>query len=336
MTSRLFRIADSMKTEFKKGISACPQYPEAGIGLGYTISRDVTDGRPPHVWCHNLQNEASAVYATAGMVTYGCIANLDHREGDIPDPARFKKAVALGNRVSPYFAGMRPVRWAAIHLSEYGRDHGAPAWKSALAGAFIALSRQRLPAGIISDSQLEEGRLAGYDVLFLPTPRHLTDRMRSVIARFKKDGGTVIETQESWQWGDTEGGQAKAAAGLMARLGRKTAKAPIHVSGGPEKMHAVAFSSRDGSRLTVALCNTFSWVFIGRTRKLSPEQKAKLLNVKPPPPCRGVRVLVRGRGRPKKVFDAVTGKALECAKTGGRFQISVPQFDAMAVVVAEY
>ncbi len=135
---RLYRIADSFKTEFSLPdrignnrvfqVDSSLKRPESDvrIAMGYALARDAADGRPAHIWCHGLINEESAVYAAAGMIAHGCIANLDNSEGEIPNPALFQKAVALGNRVSPALAGTRPLYWALVHFSEEARNRRLP------------------------------------------------------------------------------------------------------------------------------------------------------------------------------------------------------------------
>jgi hypothetical protein len=353
MTHRLFRIADSMKTEFSLPMrhsgnvvlplptDLAPVERDAKIALGYTIARDSCDGRPAHIWAHGLINEASTLYATAGMVTHGCIANLDIRENTIPN-MMFAKAFALGDRVSPYFAGTVPLRWAALHYSEYARDRYATrvgeAWRRILypvCGAYLALLRARLPVGIVTDSQLEEGLLDGYRVLFVPPQEDVTERMRAVVRGFRGEGGLVIEQQESWQWHDPNGGQDEAIRAFMAVIGDAAQGAPVQAFGGPEKMHAVSFLTRDGKRLTISLANDFSWVYTG-TGVTRDGQKLDLSAYEtPPPPCEGVRVVIRGYGTPKRIFDAVTGRELSGRRTADGLEIAVPDFEYMAVVVAE-
>ena len=50
----------------------------------------------------------------------------------------------------------------------------------------------------------------------------------------------------------------------MAELSPQLASAPVRVTGGPEKMHAVSYTHRTLDRLTIALANDFSWVYTGR------------------------------------------------------------------------
>ncbi len=346
MTNRLFRIADSMKTEFslpaRAGAMSIFSYdptmklPEkdAKLALGYTLARDACDGRPAHVWTHGLLDEASTLYAVAGVVTHGCIANLDIPENTIPN-MMFRAAYELGDKVSPHFAGTVPVRWAAIHYSEYARDKHATdpiaMWKQVLYpvyGAYLALLRAHLPVGIITDSQLEEGLLNGYEVLFLPAPDDLAEPMRAAVERFEAGGGLVVRQQPSWQWHDPQGGQGEAIAAFMAAIGAPAASPPLQVTGGPEKLHAVAFRSPDGRRLTVSLANDFSWVYTGRR----PETEDLSEYLQTPPPCQSVKVRLHGVEPVGPVLEAVSGTELEFARTDVGVEIPVPDFEYMAVL----
>jgi len=358
LTQRLFRIADSMKTEFSlplrgeytgkpgakqsdnvKGLR--PREPDARLALGYTLARDAADGRPAHIWAHGLLDARSAIFATAGMIAHGCIANLDNNEQHIPDIEKFKPAVDMGNRVSPGFAGTSPLRWALVHYAEAARDKCLPdateAWKNVLYpmfGAYKALLRAHYPVGVITDSQLEEGLPADCRVLFLPAPDQLTDPMKAAVEAFKKRGGLVVAQRPQWEWHDEEGHE-KATAAFMTEIKSAAAESPVHVAGGNETMHAASFVGKKENRLTVALANDFSWV---RTGKPAQAQEAKeiLEAARVPPPCKGVMVTLRGLGVPKKVTELVAGASLPWKDNGAAVEIAVPDFDAMAVVVAEF
>jgi len=345
MTNRLFRIADSMKTEFNLPVRGPsteifplpadmkPWDADAKIALGYTLARDACDGRPAHIWTHGLPDEASAVHAAAGIMAHGCIANLDVSEPTIPNPM-FKAALALGDRVSPHLAGTRPVRWAALHYSELARDRHIldpkQAWRQVLYplyGAYLSLLRQRVPVGVVTDSQLEEGLLDGYQVLFLPAPDALTPAMQNVVARFEAHGGLVVKQRPEWLWHDPAGGHEQAGAAFLASLKSAAAPAPLRVAGGPEKLHAVGLR-RPGSRaLVVAMANDFSWVQTGRRHDESSPSA--------PPPCRDVTIAVPESSRPAKATEAVSGASLPVRLEAGRAVIAVPEFQAMAVVVLE-
>ncbi|MCX7012971.1 MAG: hypothetical protein NTW86_10515 [Candidatus Sumerlaeota bacterium] len=358
LTQRLFRIADSMKTEFSlplrgeftgkpgakqsddvKGLR--PREPDARLALGYTLARDAADGRPAHIWAHGLLDARSAIFAAAGMIAHGCIANLDNHESGIPDIEKFKPAVDMGNRVSPGFAGTKPLHWALVHYAEAARDKylsdETETWKNVLYpmfGAYKALLRAHYPVGVITDSQLEEGLPDDCRVLFLPAPDQLTDPMKASVEAFQKRGGLVVAQRPDWAWHDKAGHDAATAA-FMKEIESVTAQAPVHVTGGAETMHAVSFVGKKDKRVTVALANDFTWV---RTGKPAPAEETKkmLEAIQVPPPCQGVAVTLRGQGVPKKVADLVTGQSLQWKETGGAIEIAVPDFEAMAVVVAEF
>jgi hypothetical protein len=350
LNNRLFRIADSVKMEFSIPIRPGPNRvfstdpslaatePDVRLALGYTLARDAADGRPAHIWTHGLRDESATLYATAGMVAHGCIANLDVAENTIPNPM-FRRAFDLGNRVSPYFAGTTPTRWAGLHFAEHARDELAPdesaQWKQVLYpfyGAYRTLLRARLPAGVVTDSQLAEGRLDGFQVLFLPAADRLTPEMQAAVETFRSRGGLVIRQQDRWQWHAADGGLDRAAAELMAELSPRLSSVTVRVAGGPETMHAVSFTHRTRDRLTVALANDFSWVSTGRL----PDSGEIAESGPVPPSCREVTLDIRRSGQPQRVFEAVSGQALPVVARGQRRMIRVPEFEHLSVVVVEF
>lgn len=355
LTNRLFRIADSVKSEFKVPVMDFPRFNilprtadmkpfDAGIktALGYTMIRDAADGRPGHIWIYRARNENSAIYAVSGVITHGCIANLDVLEENIPNPA-FKKAIALGDSVSPYFAGARPLRWAAVHFPEYGRDRiltqpGAPMKKVLYPfyGAYAALFKARVPVGVITDSQLEEGRLDDYKVLVLPAASSLTEAMDRSVRKFREQGNLVIENQPGWLWYGSDDGAAKAEKSLLEGIGPQMSKAPVVVSGGPERMHAVSFINDLKTQLTVSLCNDFTWVHTGGNSSGREDMIDISDTGSVPPPCENAKITLRGKKPVKRILEVVSGKSLEGKPSGDDIVISVPRFEYLAVVVVEW
>jgi hypothetical protein len=382
-THRLWRIADAMKSEFNLPVRtgnnrvfardralALPAV-DARLALAWTLDRDACDGRPPHVWAHGLPDATHALFATAGLLAHGQVANLDQREEEIPDPERFRAAVALGARVSPALAGSRPLRWAAVHFSEHARDHHLPdesaAWRQVLYpvyGAFTTLLRARLPVGLVTDSQLEQGRLDGYRVLFLPAPQHLTERMRAAVAAFERGGGRVVAQHPGWEWHRPDGGMAAGAAALRAELGPEADRAPVQARGGPETLHVVPYLSRDGRRLTVALVNDFSWVRTGRAEpraakgpavargpagKAASAAKAAAsrsdegesegivgrVAAGPPPPCTGVRLIVRLPVASGAAREVVAEVPLRPQPIADGVAFDLPDFACLSVVTID-
>ncbi len=340
MTHRLWRLADAPKSEFnlpgrmRGWIFSLPKgmaqpVEEIKIAQGHDLHRDAADGRPPHIWIHGLLDEQSALYAAAGMMVHGCVANIDCRENTIPN-MEYAAAYDLGNRVSPFFAHRRPVKWAAIHYSELARDRfvGDPegAWREVLHpvySAYEALFRERLPVRFITDSQLEQGVPEGYAALFVPAPEHLTDAMREQVDAFAARGGTVIENRGAWVW-HTEDGHQPAVEAFLSELPDAP---PVQVTGGPNLMHAVTFEGEDG--LTVALANEFSWVYTGR----KPDEETLAALPDPPAPCEGVTVHLRGIfNAPPRVREVVSGQDLPTRGVNGHIEVDVPAFEHMAVL----
>jgi hypothetical protein len=348
LTNRLFRIADSVKTEFAIPLrqptsqdhfrltpEMKPYDRDIKMALGLTMVRDAAGGRPAHVWVFSLQTEISALYAVAGVMTHGCIANVDVIEDEIP-AMKFQKAFALGETVSPYFSQAQPLRWAAVHYSESARDmypsQPATAVRKVIYpmyAAFGTLLRARLPVGIVTDSQLEDGLLDGYKILFVPSRDGLSTKMASNLTEFKQGGGLVIDQGQDWDWSDETGGAERTAKAFMENIGDETKKAPVQAFGGPHALHVVSFMNKGANQLTVAIANDFTWVPVGKGAKDAPKVPA-------PPPCRDVRVELRGFNKPVTVFEVISGKTLDPKTSDNVISVSVPDFELMAVVVVKF
>lgn len=344
MNSRLYRISDSHKTELHKpysrdgalfsamkGIRQPEREPR--LAFGYTFSRDVADGRPAHVWGHALDTADELRYAAAAIMAYGNIANLDMVERAIPD-ANFLPAIRLSDRVSPPLSRTRPMKWAAVHFSEWARDEHYPTdkaggWKNVLYplyGAFVAFWRAGLPVCVVTDSHLELGDLEGHEVLFLPAPGSMTEAMERNVEAFRRRGGLVISQRSDWEWHTAEGAP-RAGRALLAAAAPKIGAARAQVLKGERDVHSCAFVSPGGERVVVALANQFAWVRDERLRAEGP---------KPVADQTGIAVLLRNDRPPRRVFDAVTGAELEATKSNGAWRVSAPAFDAMSLIVFEF
>jgi hypothetical protein len=358
MTTRLAHIADSAKNEychalnsrFSKDVfeSGTLKEPAGHVrqALGWTVLRDASEGRPPHIWARGVPNSDHACGYASSLLTFGCIANMDVDEhllvGETELPKTktpreaLKKAFALGERVSPYLAGTTHVRWAAIHFSERIRNKRKAdfqaAWREVLwplVGAFQVLTQDGLPVGIVNDQQLTQGELDGYRLLVLPNPNELTQAQQQAIGRFVQHGGKVIENDEAWAWSDPTGHDAAAAAFRVA-LQPHLATAPVLVSGERTKRYAVSFRHRD--RLVVAITNDFSWVQI-RWRPGEENLRA--------PAAKGLRVMWRkeaafptlSRVHRLRAVEMITRKVLPIVESKGGFQVQLPDIDFMALVV---
>lgn len=364
MTTRLAAIADSAKNEYMHAVrdrftkNVFEDNPDLAKpadhvrqALGWTVLRDAADARPPHIWAAGLPDENHARGYAASLLTFGCVANMDVWEdslggGEDQPPGKtplegVTAAFALGDAVSGYLEGARPVRWAAIHFGERSRNvRGADyraAWQQVLwplVGAYQVLSEDGLPVGVVNDDQLERGELAGYELLFLPNADELAIGQQVAVAAFAARGGTVIENDPAWVWSDPAGTEAAAAA-FRAALEPHVGRAPVRVSGGPRNRYAVAY--RNLERLVVAVTNDFSWVQISAANEMPVEIDP------PPPPAEGVRVIWRS-GLPQipgplpalhrpRAIEAVTRTTLTVERVGDRYQVDLPTFPAMALLV---
>jgi hypothetical protein len=359
MTTRLARVADSPKNEYKHALSAgfSKRVFDAGDllepashvrqALGWTVLRDAADGRPPHIWARGVPNCDHAQAYAGSLLTFGCVANMDVHEfilvgkGDLPDtktpPGALEKAFALGKTVSPHLADTKPVRWAAVHFGEHSRDARRSdfraAWRQVLwplVGAYQVLSEHGLPVGVVNDQQLEQRDLDGYRLLVLPNPDELTPAQQQAVTVFRARGGAVIETDPAWAWSDPAGNDAAAAA-LRAAIAPHVNGAPVRVTGGPTGRYAVSY--RHPRRLVVAVTNEFSWVQI-RWKKDEENPAA--------PAAQGVRVSWRkGHGLPQapgrlhrlKAVEAIIGKELTVEESDRGFQVDLPEFKFMALLV---
>jgi hypothetical protein len=275
VTTRLARIADSAKNEYcqavhnkvtrdlfeaKRGVLKKPR-GHVRQSLGWTILRDSSQGRPPHIWHPGVPTEEQAEALAASLLTFGAVANMDvyerslctkeDQQGKTP-VAGLKRAFALGKLVSPHLARAQPLRWAAVHFGEHSRNQRGTnylaMWQQVLwplVGPYKVLTEDGLPIGIVNDEQLEQGELDDYSVLILPNPNELTAGQADTVAAFTARQGTIIENNPAWAWSDPAASDAAAAA-FRAVLQPHLATAPVHVTGGPAGATRSATESPDG------------------------------------------------------------------------------------------
>ena len=370
MTTRLARISDHPKNEYRLALSHALSKrvfrdhptlaPDNHVrqAVGWTVLRDASEGRPPHIWVKGVPNADHAKAAAASLLTFGCVANMDVDEQSLlgtlpPGPGKtpidaLEAAFALGRDASPHLVDTEPLRWAAVHFAERARNHRdnnhRAAWEQVLwpmVGAFQVLSEEGLPVGVVNDHQLEQGELAGYRLLMIPDREHLTPSQTRVVADFAAAGGTVVDNDRSWVWGDP-GGRAAALAALRAVLLRHAATAPLRISGGPPGRYGVGY--RKGGALVVAVTNDFSWVQItGRPEEDDETDVDSVVNPRPPPASRVKVAWRRGHGLPEKwdeipfprirAIEAISRRTLDIGLDRGGNRVELPRFQEMALLV---
>jgi hypothetical protein len=193
------------------------------------------------------------------------------------------------------------------------------------AGAYHVFVRNRYPVAHILDSQLEEGRLEGTWIIFVPDFDTLSDKMKAVLNDFESKGGRLIKNKTAWKWHDPTGWD-NAVADFNAAL-KKAGPPPIEATGGNRTMHCNGYYNPEKQRLTIALVNDFTWVSVG----------GKQTGADAAPPCMGAKVHLRGPygKRPMKLFNAMTRKELKGELKGNELVIEIPPFEQMVIVVAE-
>ncbi len=334
---RLYRGADSVKTEirvptkeprnnqldFLRPDSVPEPDIEVKTALGLTLSRDAAGGRPAHVWVHKLPNEAAAAYVTAGVLTHGCIANIDIAEDSIGERP-FREAFALGNRLSPHFEHARPLRWVALYFSEALRDRYLlspdQAWPNVLTplnAAYAAFFSAGVPCSILTDSQLE--LLDECAVLVTPFGEALPEPAQSEIARFEGRGGVRLGEGIDWVKVAAEGPEHD---GVLKKI---LENAPVRALASPGPVHVGCY--RQPERLNVFIANRFAW-----TVERGAKRKSDRGNLTEPPALSGVKCALNIPGMTGAVSDALGGRELAVERIGDAWQVRVPTFHHLAVV----
>jgi hypothetical protein len=234
-------------------------------------------------------------------------------------------------------------------------------------GAFGYFLRARYPVGIVSDAQVSDVGLTGYRILFLTSPETLDPKQVAAVERFAASGGLVIENEDDWKWSDPRR-RPEVLAEFRHRLtGRE---APVRATGGPRRLHVVAYRSATAppahvarrtttdsgqattpvaalrqqaavtapNRLVVALANDFSWVQLVKRNRPNPDRA-----INPPAPAvpAGVRVAWSGGlglpevrdGHTLRASEAVSGASLPIECTAEGYAVVLPEFARMALVV---
>jgi len=124
----------------------------------------------------------------------------------------------------PYVRNARLAPWCGLVMSEktelwYGRDDPKGRYVKGVYGAFQALLERHLPVSLVTDRDLERGRLEPYRVLFLPNCAAMSAAELQALRQFVKAGGGLVATYETSRY--DEHGRRQEAFGLADLLGAK-------------------------------------------------------------------------------------------------------------------
>jgi len=101
-----------------------------------------------------------------------------------------------------YFRRDRLDPWCGLVVSEktelwYGRDDPKNRYLKGVYGAFQTMMERHLPVSLVTDRDLERGRLGNYKVLFLPNCAAMSDAELETVRRFVRSGGGLVATYET-------------------------------------------------------------------------------------------------------------------------------------------
>jgi hypothetical protein len=337
------------------------------MAVGFILLRDCANGRPPRIWGSNFPNRDHCMGYASSVVTFGAVADLyvsPYNLFETVDERQTPRqglidAFALGNTVSPYLAGTRPLRWAAVHFSEHSRNmrgragtYGTVAemfttmWQEVLwpfVGGFEVLHNQGVPVNVIDDDQMAGTGLDGYQVLYLTNPDDLTATQQDQLASFEAGGGVVVANSTDWQWSDPSS-YAQASADATAAFASAVATSPVRVDSPSAKVHACSYTlpadqvTARGYQLAVAVSNDYSFV------QLVQAANYPYSDVNPTPdPASGVTVdfaadaaLPAGSSATLHAYEIVSDTELPITYDGDRATVTLPDFPFMSLLVLSF
>lgn len=106
-----------------------------------------------------------------------------------------------------YFKGSRLFPWCGLVVSEktelwYGKDDPKNRYLKGVYGAFQTMLERHLPVSLVTDRDLERGKLAPYRVLFAPNTAILSERELETLRQFVANGGGLVTTFETSRYNE--------------------------------------------------------------------------------------------------------------------------------------
>lgn len=157
----------------------------------------------------------------------------------------------------PYVRNARLAPWCGLVVSEktelwYGRDEPKDRYVKGVYGAFQAMLERHLPVSLVTDRDLELGRLEPHKVLFLPNCAAMSPAELETVRTFVKNGGGLVTTYATSLY--DEHGRRQPAFGLADLMGSE----PVGefdnqvMRGGwnPKAVHYASLTFPDGHRFS--------------------------------------------------------------------------------------
>lgn len=135
--------------------------------------------------------------------------------------AAYMSEIAARDR---YFVGAGAAPWCGLVVSErselwYGRSEQKERYVKGVYGAFQAMLERHLPVSLVTDRDLELGRLEPHRVLLAPNCAAMSDAEMETIRKFVRDGGGLVTTYETSLY--DEFGRPRDDFGLADVLGAR-------------------------------------------------------------------------------------------------------------------
>lgn len=278
LSMRLASIADAPKSEFSIPLRTGSNFifkretkfkdkmpdPEVRMAFGLTLLRDAAYGKPPHIWCHRVETEAQALATTMSLLTFGAVANLDHKETELPED-HFTSSYALQKKLGEELAFHRPIRWAGLYVSEDERRRLLPdsiaIWEDLfypLHGAYAAFKERGVSIGMLLDEQLLNGEADQFAILCIPEQYTLSLEKRAQLEEYKASGGFVITIPQDSNWCVSSPPDSLKKNLWRSIVEQTITSHPTFATIDPQ-IHMVSQKDRDSDDWLLMLSNSFAW-----------------------------------------------------------------------------
>ncbi|BAU55396.1 hypothetical protein [Mucilaginibacter gotjawali] len=155
----------------------------------FSYMRDNTAG-PPHIWCTGLNNPEEISTVSSGLISLGCIANLNIDPNS--NIAAFGPVLQWNKKYGNYFKQLVPYTNVGILVSENQRNsylsNPTEAWNNVLTPAynsFLQLYRIGAPVQLVSDAGLTTYNIAKLNVVYCnKSITKIPERLQSEKSKF--------------------------------------------------------------------------------------------------------------------------------------------------------
>ncbi|MBI5685158.1 MAG: beta-galactosidase trimerization domain-containing protein [Verrucomicrobia bacterium] len=141
-------------------------------------------------------------YTEAAIRVLAMMANGSVPAQSVPGRDVMARYMADTAARDEFFRNDRLHPWCGLVVSEktelwYGRDNPKNRYVKGVYGAFQTLMERHLPVSLVTDRDLERGKLANHKVLFMPNCAAMSDAELETVRRFVRNGGGLVATYET-------------------------------------------------------------------------------------------------------------------------------------------